>query len=303
MLGGDKPGFGLLRAEVVEQWKVLQKFLTTNWKNEEKRDHLVRINGCLDKLNSSLLQCHHMRLHHDELLRAAAKMAPANLGSAAFRGDIACTDFEGLLLQGRAALNRLSWFIADYFGQKCQSFRKLRNVVANFEKKSQEARGITTIIDDSRSWFDSTFGKIDSPESLRDLVGHRHALAEGLQTCFGINYLSHRRAIIFDCETRLPGMAKTTPLFRMSNQSVQFLSYIVLNCISILTGQQTRPLSAYSSTWNNRTVVFTNFVLQEPDGTALGETSLRVVQRMTPDGFDITTRNFDSSIRDRAIEL
>lgn len=300
---GNRPGFGLLRLEIVHQWESLQTFLNSQWKNEEKRDYLIRIDGCLDKLQSGLLQCYRMRQHHDDLIKKAAEMAPANVGSAAFLGDIACTDFESLLLQGRAALDRLSWFIADSFGQKCQSFRKLRNVVANFQKKSKEAGGITAIIDDSNSWFDSTFGKIDSPESLRDLVSHRHALTEGLQTCFGINHIGHRRAIIFDCETRLPGMTKSTPLFQTSNDSIQFLSYIVLNCISILTGKQTYPLSLYSSTWNNRTVVFSDFVMHEPDGTQLGDTSLIVVRRMTPDGFDTTNRNFAPSIRKRVIEF
>jgi hypothetical protein len=300
---GDKPGFGLLRLEIVQQWESLQSFLTAQWKNKEKHDYLVRINGCLDKLQSSLLQCSRMRQHHDDLLKKAAEMTPANVRYTAFLGDIACTDFESLLLQGRAALDRLSWFIADSFGQKCQSFRKLRNVVANFEQKSKEAGMINAIIDASNSWFDSSFGKIDSPESLRDLVSHRHALTEGMQTCFGINYVGNRRAIIFDCETRLPGMTKNTPLFRTSYDSIQFLPYIILNCVSILTGQQTYPLSLYSSTWNNRTIVFSDFVMHEPDGTPLGDASLSVAKRMTPDGFDITNRNFDPSISKSVIEF
>ena len=139
-VGGDTPQFGLLGDSPTRQWSRLKKSLSALWRtaSEEEKARLIRISGCLDKLRTSLLQCHRLRQHHDQLFEDAAQQLPP--GSAAYSGDIACADFEGLLLQGRAALDRLTWFVTSEFGNPpSSSFRKLRNVLANFKDTREEA--------------------------------------------------------------------------------------------------------------------------------------------------------------------
>jgi hypothetical protein len=102
-IGGDVPHFGLLREKPVDQWSRLQHYLTASWKHEDQRACLIRISGCLDKLASSLLQVHRMRVHHDELIDRSKGMGATPASYTAYRGDISCADFEGLLLQGRSA--------------------------------------------------------------------------------------------------------------------------------------------------------------------------------------------------------
>jgi len=217
----------------------------------------------------------------------------------------ALADFEGLLLQGRAALDRLTWFLTSsyYPANKTQSFRKLRNALSNFAEKRDDARQLLAILDIVEPWFNDVLATLDAPESLRDLVGHKHAIAEGIETCFAVTYLSPNAALAFDCEVRLPEVATATPLLRAACDAAPHLSFTVLNSLAAVTGFPILTAEAFQPTWALRTVVRSDFLVDEADGAPKTENTLSVGRRITPDGFDVITGNYRPAIREHVLAL
>ena len=302
-LGGDPDHYGLLPTQALDLWRSIEKYRNTQWKDPTRRDELMRIGGCLDKLSASLLQINRLRAHHDHLLEMARSPVQPGAHSFALRGLSALADFEGLLLQGRAALDRLTWFLTSsyYPANKTRSFRKLRKALSN-AGKGDDARPLLAILGIAEPWFNDVLATLDSPESLRDLVGHKHAIAEGIETCFAVTYLSLNTALAFDCEVRLPGLP-TMPLLRSACHAAQHLSFTVLNSLAVVTSTPTLPAEAFQSTWALRTVVRSDFLVDEPDDSPKTENTLSVVQRLTPDGLEMSTRNYRPAIREHVITL
>jgi hypothetical protein len=106
-VGGTVDHYDLLGTTPVEQWSRIQKYLSAEWKTGDQT-RLSAMSGCLEKLSTSLLQVNRIRGFHQELINTALQNLGKNVAYAALRGDIACADFESLLLQGRAALDRLT---------------------------------------------------------------------------------------------------------------------------------------------------------------------------------------------------
>jgi hypothetical protein len=128
-LGGGPEHHDLLPLDGVAHWKSIAEVLAKNWTDAGQQARIGRMSGCLDKLSAALLQANRLHKHHDRVVRMAAanRALPAG-ASFAIRGIEILADFEGLLLQGRAALDRLAWFLAAELGSQNTSFRKLRKV-------------------------------------------------------------------------------------------------------------------------------------------------------------------------------
>ena len=301
-LGCDPDHYALLPPEAVDLWQEIEKHRSTHWKDVARRDDLMRIGGCLDKLAGALLQISRLRAHHDHLLETARLLADQGVPFA-IRGLPALVDFEGLLLQGRSALDRLTWFLTGSYPSKTSSFRKLKNILSEFTGKRHDARELVAIVEVVEPWFNVLLAKLDAPESLRDLVGHKHAIAEGIETCFAVTYTAPRQVLAFDCEVRLPRIAANTPLLQSARDAAQYLSFTVLNSLAVSIGIRTLPATAFNPTWLLRTVVLSDFLIHEPDGSPLTENALLVVRRMTPDGFDTSTRNYRPAIREHVVKV
>ena len=50
-VGGDPDHYGLLRPQALDLWRAIEQHRTTHWKDVTRRDDLMRIGGCLDKLS------------------------------------------------------------------------------------------------------------------------------------------------------------------------------------------------------------------------------------------------------------
>ena len=239
-VGGDVVHYSLLGNEAVNQWDSIQKYLSAQWKTE-KQGRLSAISGCLEKLSTSLLQVSRIKKFHEELINTTILNLGKGAGYAALRGDIACADFESLLLQGRAALDRVTWFISKEFNQTCDSFRRLNNLLKNFDKKSVLAITLIDIIHESIPWVNGLLAKIEGGDSFRDFVAHKGATIEKMSNCFGITFIDNQRAILFDCEL------DRFPVFRKSIEAVQYISFTILNLLSACIGQAVLPLENYKS--------------------------------------------------------
>lgn len=304
-VGGGIPHYALLRETATQQWETIQKALLAEWRSSEENDVRRRVrnlSGCLEKLSASLMQAHRIRNHHDNLLCQAKALKPAGATCATIRGADACADFEALLLQARAALDRLAWYMTSHFKNPSQSFRMVQNVLANFANRNDEAKELIEIIKKSDSWFDGTFGQLDAPKSLRDLVAHNHALIEGVRTCFGINRVNENSVLLIDCEIQLPGLNTPIPVLTTANETVKWISYIVLNVVAVFNKVPRLQPDAYESRWHNRTVTISRFVIDQPTGSLLGPYTLHSFRNMTPDGFVVGTDNVNPSIFEHAVE-
>jgi len=249
------------------------------------------------------LQVHRLRAHHDNLVKEARASPPIPGFNIAMHGAEACSDFEGLLLQGRACLDRLTYYIATRFKDKTSSFRRLPNTLELFEGKSEEAAQLLAVIRNANSWFGGMFGKLDTPNSLRDLVAHDHALTEGIQTCFAAHRLDLRRGLIIDCEVQLPYMRLPIPLLQTAHESARWISYVVLECLAAMLRRERLDLAEYVPTWENLSVVLSQFVIDEPAESPLGPYAFATASRMVLDGVRTRTHNMDPTFFERAFVI
>jgi hypothetical protein len=304
--GPDAPGYGLLSERVLAQWAAIEEAIRMEWKkpSPEHRYQPTALAGCLEKLNSSLLQARRLKDHEERLLENRRMLNSVNEGQCiAIRGSEVCSDFEGLLLQGRASLDRLARFIGQLLRDDCSSFRKIGNVLQSASNNKPFAKDLHNVIVRSSSWFDKTFGQLSDEKALRDLVGHLHSLTEGVTTCFAIHKVGPTKILVLDCEIKLPGMSRQFPVLLTARDSVQWLSYIALNCAAIVSGIPTLEWSCYRPEWPERMVALSKFAITEPHGSLLGSDSIRTVRNMTPDGFTFFATNVGSSLFDHAIAL
>lgn len=303
MAFGDGPqDYGLLTSPARDRWFEISANLARRWdSNELDRPLAYRLSGCLDKLSASLRQIQRLKGIHDQLLKIARNRLN-DADYAAFRGADACADFEGLLLHGRACLDRLAWLLASQLGQQSSSFRRIRNVLANFPNNPL-AKKLINVVDSAYDRIDTIYAKIDSPDSLRDMVGHRQALTERMRACFGIWWFQSGKALVFDCEVQMTDASDPIPIFETSAQSAQTLSFAILDSASVLLDLMPLGLGVYAATWLPSTAVLTRHILLEPEGVPVGPHTLRFARSMTPSGFTPEIRNVDPAIFSKALSI
>ncbi len=281
-IGSGVPHYGTLPAGVVKQYDSLLKFLTTKWSTADTsgRQWLWQLNGCLDKLSAALLQVSRMQEHHGTLAAQAKDMLalleerPGS--SAAFSAREAACDFESLLLQARAALDRLTGFVAAAFGQTCYRFSKLENVLKKVVQDPR-ARDLLGFLEDA-AWVKGVLLDFGGKKSLRSFVAHVGGISEAMDNCFSIQGVEKRGILLFDCESR------RMPMLRTSREISRHLPFIVLNSLALFASIGTMKLDQYDPPWRNVSVVLSDYLEDAPDNP-----TLTVVERMTPDGFDLKT--------------
>jgi len=296
-IGGSVTHYGLLEKGPVDQWDKIQKHLSEHW-NGGDQYRLSAISGCLEKLSTSLLQVHRINdFHNREVLSNARNNIGKGQAYAALRGDVACADFESLLLQARAALDRVTWFVSKEFKQPCDSFRKLGNILKNFEEKSELARILQAVLKRVYPWGSGLLATMEGGESFRDFVAHKGATTEKMTNCFGLNFIDNQNVLLFDCE--LNGF----PLFKTSVELVQYLSFAVLNTLAACINHKVLEFDDYKCNWEPKTIVFSEFAIHEPENSPLTEHSLTVVRHMHPTGFLLSTHNVNPKLFSHAVNF
>jgi hypothetical protein len=157
------------------------------------------------------------------------------------------------------------------------------------------------VLAQSTAWLDAVYAKLDAPQSLRDLVGHKHAVSEGIRNCFTGIVIPGSRVLLLDCEIALPQLPRPIAVFSSARDSAQHLASIVLGTLAHFAEINPVGLGECLPTWQSSSVGLSPFLYDEPVGSPLGERPLTYVERMLPDGFRITTRNVNPSIYDHAI--
>jgi hypothetical protein len=258
-----------------------------------------RVSGCLEKLSACLLQCRRLKEHHEWLITQAKQNAIDNLPpdinqiSAAFSSSAAIADFEALVLQSRAALDRLTLYLTSHFRNPSSRYTKLSNILGNFVNRDMIAKQLIQIHQESESWIDGLLSAINSGQSFRSIIAHREAAMERMNSCF----VENRRALLFDCELWGFGVFKT------AIEAAQHLSFLILNSLAILSSHSILPFSSFNILWENKTILFADYVMEEGDGAPLGSNAMRIPARMIPGGMTVLAANVKPEIYDHLVCL
>lgn len=294
--GDDARGHNLLPEEAVKLWIKIEKYLNVQWKTGDKY-RLSLIDGCLKKLEATLLQVYRIKQSYNSLLKSAKQQKNKKISYSFFRGDTACTDFESLLFHSRATLDILTWFLSKEFKNSCSSYRSLPNILQDHAPKSETAKKLIDIHEKSIKLINGLLSTVEQEKSLRDFIAHLGPASAKMENCFGIVFTNQRKAILFDCE--LDGH----PVFRIASQSAQYISFIVLNMIAATLGEEGLSLEQLACKWVPKTIVLSESLVEEPKGSPHREPFTIVVKKTNPDGFDAQSVNIKPDIYKSAINL
>jgi hypothetical protein len=135
--GKENRHFGLPSDDAIYQWGEIEKYIHTQWKisDHHGRNILMKYRGCLDKMGNMLLQAKRIQEFHTELVSFARANSGEVNSFGAMAGHDAISDFEALLFQCRATLDRYSYLISNLLDDRNSSYRKLSNVLKNSGNK------------------------------------------------------------------------------------------------------------------------------------------------------------------------
>jgi hypothetical protein len=244
------------------------------------------MNGCLEKLETSILQIQRLSNHQNELLAMAiSNFVNPNVRDQVFRGSEISSDFESLLLQSRGALDRLTSFITGRYGKGSYTdrFSKLRNTVGN-SKRDVKTNSILSILDNAK-WFEGKLVEDKLQENLRSFVAHKQSISERLETYFQVHRINQDQFLLYDM------VSKGFPFFKTSYEMGKTLSYVILNTVALFTTGQVLEPSHYNPNWKNRSVVLSDF-----ENISSEQLRIPVVSKMTLSGFDYTEKDVAKEI-------
>lgn len=183
------------------------------------------MNGCLEKLVTSILQIERLSNHQNQLLTQAIDAAKdMNPRDTLFLASEFSSDFELLLLQSRAAFDRLANFISKHYGNNLDRFSRLRKILQN-SKKDEKTDSILNIIVNA-NWFEGKLIEDGLQNNLRSFVALKQSISERLKKYFQVHHLSREQGVLYDMES------KGVPFFKTAYEMGKNLSYVILNMLA-----------------------------------------------------------------------
>lgn len=243
----SKPGAGYLDA--------LQKSISKNWNNSQGSEQafLGDLMSCIERLTSFLFQCSRIPAHQERICTVIPQMKDAVSVSAVE----ACVDFESLLFLARAAIDKLTFCIATrIYGQKCDKFQKLINILSNFNKKDKKAAKTTETLNFILPKVKGILiNSDDGKTSLRSLLAHRRSFGESITGSFTIHHGDGNRVLRFDHEVC------GYPLIGTSWRLNQLISFIILKIVGIYSDyENTITLKDCNPAWKKRFIPLSKYI-------------------------------------------
>ena len=196
----DRDDYGVLPPKANQLMTRLRRIAQERAATDER---LARhCTGALDRLRSFLLQVRRMDEHAEALRKSLKAVAAESRGDytfqAAHQGDSACTDFESLLFHGKAALDRMTIFVAAAHNQRLDRFNALAKFLAQTAPQVPAVKALRPLLAECDAINGSL---VDLGEgSLRSRVTHRSSLTEGVVSHFTILTRQRGRVLVLDCE-------------------------------------------------------------------------------------------------------
>lgn len=252
-VGGNPGHYQTLETDAARFFENLQRHLCAKWANNYQSSEFKRWSATLDCLRSFLYQARRMGSHATQLCR----YIPQPEQMVGVSGKEALADFEALLYFGRSALDRLTFAIAKQtYGQECDKFNRLSNVLKNYEKNDKRAEQAKTLVDLTLPEFQGIL--IDNKNGktgLRSLLAHRRSTGESMTHVFIVHRLANGSILRFDFEIEQVGVLSTSYTL---NRAIPF---IILNLLSLYSEfDRELKVEACQPTWQPRCIRLSSFI-------------------------------------------
>ena len=267
---------------------------------------LLEIKACLERFDAFLLQSTRL-LEYLDLERlfsfpttvkvpgipAVSTLRDLPVGNAiGVAADDACTDFESLLFQGRALLDRFALCIDRHHGSDADRFSRLAKRLVKYAKADRRAGRLSDILKQAVGLV----GPLTDPtgkRSLRSLLAHRSSFSEGTRVLFWVMRLKDGRFLVFDCEVH------HYSVFATFREIFKLVPFVVANGLLIYTGHdKLLSLSQFEPTWKVPFVRLSDYISESEVGDLVP-----IGVRFIPNGIRTKSVYLDRSIFDRAITL
>lgn len=291
-IGEDYPPYfpEVLNNTVIQQYVSIKKFLSTRWNSaNEEKIRLLKIISCLNKFTTSIFQIYRLVKHHNHFLTRAAMIRNSEL-QMCFAADEACSDFESFLLQSRAALDVLTYFVTSQFKNPNTKFSKLEPILENFQSYSC-ARKIRSFLDESK-WVKGIFVNDEQQMSLRSRVAHIESVNQIMNGCYGIYFFTPRKVLISDIQF------SNYALFKTALEATKYIPFLILNTLALFSTKEVNPMENYNQNWENFAISLPDFYTDDPKGI-----SLTVIESMLPAGFRTTENKFSNLIYSKLLQI
>jgi hypothetical protein len=287
--------FGMLSAQPHALFERLHMGIGREYQTAppNRQRQLLDVSGCLHRLEGFLFQTRRVSAHATSLTEW---IPPADFAVATPEGMVvlpareACFEFEDLLFQARAALDRLTAFISAQHGQRCNRFTSLNGLLGNFARSNEKAARVLELLR-STTAFDGVLVDAEQRTSLRSKVAHYSSIPEGRQIAFTIHLMAEGKRLIFDCE------ALGRPLLGTSEVLSVQVPFVVLNALAIYNDVAMVTLDDFEMTWSNPAVSFSKY----RDATGTGPRF--TVGNLVPGGFRVSTECLQPTVLERAVSV
>jgi hypothetical protein len=288
--------FGVLNKETREFYDlinniILQRYKKSKDESDSSKVSYKNMSSCMSCLDGFLYQCSKLIYHNNEIFKQIPEQDITDT-VACFSSIETCTDFESLLYQGRATLDRLTFFISkQIYNSETDKFNKLENVLANFEKRDERARKSINIIKSSIGYFQGLLiNDYSGRTSLRSLLAHSKSHEEAINGAFTI----HRKnnfVLIFDQEIN------NFPMIISSNLLNRYVPFLILNILAIYLEVDGIEEEKVSSSWNPICINSSEYKIEEGDanGIAFSVPVLNLI------GFTPNTYTFHKDILEKVL--
>lgn len=288
-LGGPF-GAGLLRADGLRLVEKIQKDLARRWSEgaaesvsreqsptmADEQRRAIRAAACLDGVEATMTQCRRVIEPVVEFANALGRVPQL----ASYSAAPVCSDYEALLFHARAALDRLTLFVARAHGQQTDKFSKLKPLLTSFPN---DARAVGALRQLDSVTFD---GLLTGDGALRNRVAHRETINGNTTAVFNFLGVDDKTLLAFDCESL------GHPVIRSSLAIARDTAFIVASCLALYLEikPRVRP-SDFGARWRNPFIVASEW--RDPLG--LGP-NLTIHATMRPGGFTVNHEHYKANI-------
>jgi hypothetical protein len=248
---------------------------------------------CVHKLEAVAYHLTRLRAHKARLLEQIHRAAEGgSWGTAAFLERETVFEFEALVLQARATLDTVTWFLSHACGQKASTFKKLRKVLCARTAKDKRIRRCLALLDQC-PWMSTSSVLVVGDPSTRDYLTHYGSLLTTQQTCFTASRTEPDRALLFDMEMR-----GDVPVMTTASQIHQEVPFFVMGVLTVFLDLPLTSKEAFTTDLAHEFVVLSEAAAPAGEGTKVG-----VVKEMRPGGFTVGDVSVSTDILDKAVTL
>lgn len=255
--------FGVLNQEAKEFYDFITNRISKEYRKATDENNISKIllyknmSSCISCLDGFLYQCSKLIRHNNEIIKFIPKKDTTDT-MVSFSSLETCTDFESLLYQGRATLDRVTFFISkQIYNSETDKFNRLEKVLSNFTKKDARAQKSVNIIKSSIKYFQGLLiNDYKGGTSLRSLLAHSKSHEEAINGSFTI-HRSQDAVLIFDQEIN------HFPMIISSNILNRYIPFLILNILAIYLEVKEIEEEKVFSSWNPICINSSEYKIEE----------------------------------------